>query len=53
MHIVRLVAVSESSGGYQPPMPMMMAVRAKAADTNIEPGEQKLDVTVSMTFELQ
>lgn len=53
MRIVRLVAVSESSGGYQPPVPMMMAARAKAADTNIEPGEQKLDVTVSMTFELQ
>lgn len=53
MRIVRLVAVSESGGGYQPPVPILMAARAKAADSSIEPGEQKLEVTVAMTFELQ
>ena len=55
LRVVRVVAVSES-GGYAvpPPMPpMMMEARAQAADTKIEPGEQKLSVTLSMTFELQ
>jgi uncharacterized protein YggE len=54
MRVVRLVSVSES-GGYSPPppMPVMMAERAQAADTKIEAGEQKLQVNVAMTFELQ
>jgi uncharacterized protein len=55
LRVVRVVAVSES-GGYAvpPPMPpMMMEARAQAADTKIEPGEQKLSITLSMTFELQ
>ena len=54
MRVVRVVSVSES-GGYAPPppMPMMMAERSQAADSKIDPGEQKLQVTVSMTFELQ
>ena len=55
MRVVRVVAVSES-GGYAvpppaPPMPMM--ARAEMASTKIEPGEQKLQVSVAMTFELQ
>lgn len=56
MRIVRVVSVSES-GGYAPPPPMppmvMMAERSQAVDTRIDPGEQKLQVSVSMTFELQ
>jgi uncharacterized protein len=54
LRVVRVVSVSES-GGYAapPPMPMMMAERSQAADTKIVPGEQKLSVTLSMTFELQ
>ncbi len=36
-----------------PPMPMMMEARAQSADTKIVPGEQKLQVTLSMVFELQ
>jgi uncharacterized protein len=53
LHVVRVVAVSES-GGYAvpPPAPPMMA-RMEAAQTKIEPGEQKLQVNVAMTFELQ
>jgi uncharacterized protein YggE len=56
LHVVRVVAVSES-GGYAvpppaPPMAPMMA-RMDSAQTKIEPGEQKLEVTVAMTFELQ
>ena len=36
-----------------PPMPVMMEARAKAADTSIEAGEQKLQVTLAVTYELQ
>src|SRR4051794_16812325 len=55
MRIVRVVSVSES-GGYAAPPPMPMYARAEiaqAADTKIVPGEQKLQVTLAMTFELQ
>ena len=56
LRVARVVAVSES-GGYAvpppaPPPPPMMA-RMEAASTSIQPGEQKLQVSVSMTFELQ
>jgi len=56
LRVVRVVAVSES-GGYAvpppaPPPPPMMA-RMAVAQTSIEPGEQKLQVSVAMTFELQ
>lgn len=55
LRVVRVVSVSES-GGYAvpppvPPMPMM--ARAQMAETRIEPGEQKLQVSLAMTFELQ
>jgi uncharacterized protein YggE len=56
MRVARVVSVAES-GGYAPPPPMpprvMMAERSQAADTSIDPGEQKLQVGVAMTFELQ
>ena len=56
MRVVRLISVSEG-GGYHvpPPMPMgavMMAERG-SADTQIDPGTQQLQVSVSMSFELQ
>jgi hypothetical protein len=54
--VVRVVSVSESGGHYPPPPPMPMAERAMAvgaADTKIVPGEQKLQVTLAMVFELQ
>ena len=53
--VVRLLSVSES-GGYAAPPPMPMAVYARAerdSSTSIDPGEQKLQVSVSMSFELQ
>jgi uncharacterized protein YggE len=54
MRVVRLLSVSES-GGYAapPPMPMVRAQMADAASTKIDPGEQELQVTVAMSFELQ
>ena len=53
MRVVRLLSVSESGGSsIVQPLPMMMA-RAQAADTKIDPGEQKLEVTLGMVFELQ
>jgi len=55
MRVVKVVSVSESGGYAPPPMPpmVMMAERSQAADSKIDPGEQKLQVNVSMTFELQ
>lgn len=57
MRVVRVVSVNESGGYYAPPpppppAPMMMA-RAERDSTSIQPGEQKLQVNVGMTFELQ
>ena len=52
MRVVRLVAVSES-GGTSIVQPMPMYARADMAKTSIEPGEQKLQATLNMTFELQ
>ena len=55
MRVVRLLSVSEG-GGYSVPQPMVM-MRAErggvAADTKIDPGEQQVQVTVAMSFELQ
>lgn len=56
LRVVRVVSVSESGGNYAPPPPappMPMMARAQVASTQIEPGEQKLQVSVAMTFELQ
>lgn len=56
MRVVRVVAVNESGGSYPvpPPMPMMVRMEAAAqADTKVDPGEQKLQVNLAMTFELQ
>jgi uncharacterized protein YggE len=56
MRVVRIVSVNESGGYYAPPPappPAPMMARMEAASTRIEPGEQKLQVNLSMTFELQ
>ena len=55
MRVVRVVAVNESGGSYPVPPPMPMYARAEAAqaDTKIMPGEQKLQVNLAMTFQLQ
>lgn len=56
MRVARLLSVSEA-GGYAVPPPMPMYARAEAmsadASTKIDPGEQKVQVSVAMSFELQ
>lgn len=52
--VTRIVAVSET-GTVRPPMPLPYAMEARAADasTKIDPGEQTVGATLSVTFELQ
>ena len=56
MRVTRLLSVSET-GGYAAPPPMPMYARAEMAaqdaKTSIDPGEQKVSVSVAMSFELQ
>ncbi|HET9810664.1 MAG TPA: SIMPL domain-containing protein [Sphingomicrobium sp.] len=54
--VARVISVSESGSSHPVPPPMpyaAMAARAEIADTKIVPGEQKLQVNLSMVFELQ
>ena len=53
--VARIVSISESGGSspVPPPMQMMMEARAQSADSKILPGEQKLQVTLSIVFDLQ
>jgi uncharacterized protein YggE len=55
LRVTRLLSVSETGRDYSGPRPMVMMERgmAASADTKIDPGEQKLEVTLAMTFELQ
>ena len=54
MRVVRLVALSETGGNsIVQPLPMYARADVAMAKTQIEPGEQKLQVTLAMTFELQ
>lgn len=55
LQVKRIIAISEGSFEQMPrPMPMMMirAQAKEAADSSIEAGEQKLAISVSVTFEL-
>jgi uncharacterized protein YggE len=55
LRVKRIISISESQGYAPPPypVPVMMARAEKAADTAIEPGEQKLTINVSVSFELE
>jgi uncharacterized protein YggE len=53
LHVKRIISISESQAGViRPPMPMMMRAEAKA-DTSVAAGEQELNVTLNVTFELE
>ena len=54
LKVKRILSISES-GGYNPPPPVMYAMKARAesADTAINPGEQSVGVTVNVSFELE
>ena len=52
LQVARIVAISEG-GGEAPGRPMPMLARAKDAATAIVPGEQRLAVTVNVSFELR
>lgn len=54
LSIKRIVAIGEG-GGYspEPPRPMMMAMARAKESTDLQPGEEKIGVTVNVTFELQ
>lgn len=54
MRVVRIVAVSEGGAMPVPPMPMLrMQANDAAAETRIDPGEQVLSVSLTVSFELQ
>ena len=54
LRVVRIVSVNESGGYYAPPPPApMMMARAERDSTPVQPGEQKLQVSLAMIFELQ
>ena len=54
LQVRRIVSISEGSYDMPapPPMPMLMRAQSKEADTSIEAGEQRLAISVSVTFEL-
>ena len=53
MRVKRILAISEGGGSSPPPPPRPMLMAAKSYDTAIEPGEQELTVSVSVSFELE
>lgn len=55
LRVKRIIAISEGGFEAPPPRPMPMMIRAQAKeamDSSIEAGEQKLAISVSVTFEL-
>jgi hypothetical protein len=55
MRVARLVSVAEQGGGgiIQPMAAQAMVVTGSRVGTSVQSGEQKLQVTLSMIFELQ
>jgi uncharacterized protein YggE len=49
------VSISETGGAFPPPMPMVAqaGVRGGRADTEIDPGEQVVSVSLAVSFELE
>lgn len=55
LQVKRIVAINESAAEAPPRVyPMAMMARSKdSADTSVQPGEQKLSVSLSVTFDLE
>jgi uncharacterized protein YggE len=55
MSVRRIVSITETGGGAQPQPVMLMAMRSRgeADSTPVQAGEQKMTVSVSVSFELQ
>ena len=53
LRVVRIVAVSEAGAVPMPPVPMMRLQAAETANARIDPGEQVLSTSLTVTFELQ
>jgi uncharacterized protein len=56
MRVIRLISVSEGGAEQPRPMPMMSEVvvtGSRVKQTEIDPGEQKIATSVSMSFELR
>lgn len=54
LHVARILVISEGgSEAPSPPMPIMAMRMAKAPATEIAPGEQRLTVTLNVSFELR
>jgi len=50
--VTRILSISEAGGFYAPPQPMIQAMARDAASTKIDPGEQAVSVSLSVSFEL-
>lgn len=54
LRVARIIAISERTGDpVLSPLPMMAMRAAKAPATEISPGEQRLSVTLNVSFELR
>jgi uncharacterized protein len=55
LSVARIVSISESgdNAGPRPPVPVVYAMRAKAADTTIAPGETDVTATINVRFLLK
>ena len=55
LHVKRIISIAESEGYSGGPMPMMAMARDGGAEakTAIMPGEQSVEINVSVTFELE
>ena len=50
----RILSISETGGAFPPPMPMVAQSAARVrADTQIDPGEQVVTVSLAISFELE
>ena len=56
MRVKRILSVSEAGMGYMPPLPPVAMVRAEAggvSGTQIDPGEQTISASLTVSFELE